>query len=359
MQVSEPNSLLPSAYAPYASPREYILNWTDVIWIDRAIGRLSEHYSRTIAVHTAYGETYNFDMVINNSVQKFAAFPNTGGGLGEDVVWEQRGENGFISSHRTIKSGTHSGFWTYGPPTGRDFVSRTIAHCLVQDNRIAEEWLVRDEWAVLEGLGLDPYAVAATLAASSPVTGESLSLDRDTGAFAGRHAEPERAGISGQRPDRHASECARIREMFEVVWNGRRFDRVTEFVSDRIVLQTVRNRRVQNVTPYQIEIINLLASFPDAQVEIRDLVVCDEPGFGMRIAAIWVLRGSYCGVPTYGPLTRTPVRVLGASHFEMRNGKVLREWRLYDELAVITQIALGRRQLGNDVARTSTLTNDL
>ena len=80
-------------------------------------------------MHTAYGETYGFDHVIGNSVQKFAAFPNAGGGHGEDVVWEQRSENGFISSHRVLKTGTHTGYWTYGPPTGRDFVSRTVAHC--------------------------------------------------------------------------------------------------------------------------------------------------------------------------------------------------------------------------------------
>ena len=33
--------LQPSAYAPYRDPRDYILSWTDTIWIDRAIGRLA------------------------------------------------------------------------------------------------------------------------------------------------------------------------------------------------------------------------------------------------------------------------------------------------------------------------------
>ena len=209
-------TLLPSAYAPYRSPRDYILNWTDVIWIDRAIGRLADHYGQDVRVHTAYGETYDFDTVISNSVQKFAAFPNTGGGLGEDVVWEQRGANGFISSHRTLKSGTHTGYWTYGAPTGRDFVSRTIAHCLVQDNKIVEEWLVRDEWAVLEGLGLDPRRIAEQLARESPVTGEAPTLAAEVGPFAGHYADPARIGISGPRPTRHVTECALIAELFEV-----------------------------------------------------------------------------------------------------------------------------------------------
>jgi predicted ester cyclase len=334
--------LLPQAYAPYRDPRDYILSWTDTIWIDRAIGRLAEHYATDIKVHTAYGETYDFDAVISNSVQKFAAFPNGGGGHGEDVVWEQRGEGGFISSHRVLKTGTHTGYWTYGAPTGRDFVSRTVAHCLVRDNRIVEEWLVRDEFAVLETLGLDPYVVAAELAAHSPVLGTAMQAAPTTGAYEGRIADAALCGISGARPPRHEAACALVKGLFEQVWNRRRFDLVTTYVSERIVCHGVRMRRVQNVTPYQMEIINLLASFPDGQVEIRDIVVNDSPELGTRVAVIWVLRGSYCGVPTYGPVTRTPVHILGSSHFELHDGKIQREWRVYDEVAIIAQIIRGR-----------------
>ncbi|MBU6497699.1 MAG: ester cyclase [Rhodospirillales bacterium] len=334
--------LCPSAYAPYRDPRDYILSWTDTIWIDRAIGRLGEHYSEDIKVHTAYGETYDYNSVIANSVQKFSAFPNGGGGHGEDVVWEQRGVNGFISFHRVLKTGTHSGFWTYGPPTGRDFISRTVAHCLVQDNRIVEEWLVRDEFAVLEALGLDPYKVAAELAARSPVLGSAVTAAPQGGAFAGHIEDPVAVGISGPRPPRHQALCEMIRDYFKDVWNRRRFDLASRYVSDRIVCHVVRMRRVQNLTPYQMEIINLLASFPDGQVEIRDIAVCDGPELGLRVGVIWVLRGTYSGVPTYGPPTNTPIHLLGASQFDIHEGRILREWRIYDEVAVLAQIMAAR-----------------
>ena len=48
-----------------------------------------------------------------------------------------------------LNNATHLGPWTYGPPTGRNWVNRGMAHCLVQDNKVVEEWVVRDEFAVL------------------------------------------------------------------------------------------------------------------------------------------------------------------------------------------------------------------
>lgn len=335
--------LAPSAYAPYGDPRDYILGWTDAIWIERGLGRLRDHYAADVKVHTAYGETYDFEHVVRNSLQKFAAFPNGGGGHGEDVIWEQRGPNGFISSHRVLKTGTHTGYWTYGPPTGRGWISRTIAHCLVRDNKVVEEWLVRDEWAVLEHLGLDPHHVAADLAEASPVLGRAMAPGAGSSAFAGQVADPAREGVSGPRPPRHAAECALVRGLFEEVWNGRRFDRAPAYCDARVVCHSVRMSRAQGIDPYQVQLVDLLATFPDFRVEVRDLAVLDGPENGLRAAALWLLRGSYCGVPTYGPVTRTPVNVLGASHFEFRGGKVLREWRIFDEIAVLAQIHAGRR----------------
>ena len=328
----------PKCYAPYRDPRDYILSWTDDIWIGRAFGKIREHYGKNVKVHTAYAETYDLDLVIQNSVQKASAFPNAGGGFGEDVVWEQRGRNGFISSHRVLKSGTHSGFWTYGPPTGRHWVSRTVAHCLVQDGLITEEWLARDEYAVLECLGMDPAQVAAGLALKTPVTGKAFAPGQKNEAFAGRIRDAAVLGVSGKRPDRYMRECRMVQSYFDTVWNQRLFHKAGDYVHDKIACHGVRMKRTQGIDPYQMGIIDLLAAFPDAQMEIRDLVVNESPDFGLRIAAIWLLRGTYSGVPAYGAANHAPVTILGASHFELRDGKILREWRVYDEVAAMAQI---------------------
>jgi predicted ester cyclase len=337
--VDQEAELHPSAYAPYRNPRDYILSWTDAIWVNQAAGLIRDHYAPNVKVHTAYAETYDRESVIRNSIQKMSAFPNGGGGMGEDVIWEQRGETGFISSHRVLKSGTHRGFWNYGPPTGRDWISRTVAHCLVRNGVVVEEWLARDEYKVLTDLGFDPAAMAKQLAISSPITGKSIASPDENKAFSGRITDPFVEGVSGVRPRRFERECRLVQGYFDEVWNARRFDRTAVYTSQQIVCHTVRMRRVQGIQAYQFDLIDLIAAIPDAKIELRDLAVNDSPDLGLRLAAVWLLRGTYSGVPAYGPVNRAPVALLGASHFELQDGKILREWRVYDEVAAMAQIA--------------------
>ena len=129
---------------------------------------------------------------------------------------------------------------------------------------------------------------------------------------------------------------------FEEVWNRRRFDLAGRYVHDRITSHGLRMRRVQTLVPYKQEIIDLLATVPDGRVEVRDIVVNESDELGTRVAVFWVLRGHYAGVPTYGPVTGGAVHILGASHMELLDGKILREWRLYDEIAVMAQIIAAR-----------------
>jgi hypothetical protein len=87
--------------------------------------------------------------------------------------------------------------------------------------------------------------------------------------------------------------------------------------------------------------MSLLAAVPDGQIEVRDICVHGSPDLGLRIGVIWLLRGSYSGTPLYGPTNKAPLNILGSSHFEFRQGKLVREWRIFDEIAMIAQILAG------------------
>lgn len=327
----------PAIYAPYQDPRDYITSWTDRIWVTRGLGHLRDHYAPDVKVHTAYGETYGFQDVMENSVQRMVAFPNRSGEH-DDVVWEARDRNGFISSHRVFNNATHGGHWTYGPPTGKEWISRTVAHCLVKDGKVVEEWLARDEYGVALNLGLDPLALAAKLAEKSPVLGTAMDGGASDRIFGGHFPDPFREGLSGRRPPTFETECRLLQDMVETVWNQRMFDRVPQYFADNVVCQTVRMRRVMGIAPFQLETMALLAAFPDGKMEIRDLAVHDSLDLGLRIGTMWLLRGTYSGAPVYGPTNGAKVNILGSSHFEFRRGKIIREWRIFDEIAVTAQI---------------------
>ncbi|MEO5732199.1 MAG: ester cyclase, partial [Rubrivivax sp.] len=220
----------------------------------------------------------------------------------------------------------------------RDWVNRGMAHCLVRDNLVVEEWVIRDEFAVLQCLGMDPYWVAAELSVRSPVLGKAMSTSAEAAPFAGHIANPIELGISGARPKRYVGECQMIVDYFLEVWNRRNFDKVADYCDDTIVCQTVRMRRVMQIANFQLEIMSLLAAFPDGIMEIRDLVVHESVDLGLRIGVVWLMRGTYSGSPVYGSINGAPVNILGSSHFELRFGKIIREFRIFDEIAVIAQI---------------------
>jgi len=69
-----------------------------------------------------------------------------------------------------------------------------------------------------------------------------------------------------------------------------------------------------------------------------DLTNFAERYAGLRIAVLWQMKGTYRGQATFGPLTHQPVDVMGISQFLVQDGRIVREIRVYDQLAVRAQI---------------------
>ena len=325
-------TLSPSAYAPFDSPEDYIIGWTDLIWDDFGLGRLSEHYAPDMVVHGAYGPIRGMDAVLRGSLVKKAAFPNRIG-TAEDVICEDRGGNAFVSHHRVFHAGKQEGTWSYGPPSVAQSESRHLAICLVQDALVVQEWVVRDEYRAVTTLGHDPFEIARRAAFTA-----------ETGGLFGTPAPADVLvrGESGDRPDTHRAEAALVKEFIEQVWQGRHLERLAEFTHPHLFLDTTRARTLTRHRNYQIDLIQMLAPFPDATVEVRDIAVSTDAELGTRASVLWRLAGTYDGAPLYGTPTGSVVEILGASQFQFRRGQIVHEWRVFDEIAVLTQIARAR-----------------
>jgi predicted ester cyclase len=328
-------TLNPRAFAPYPTPEEYILDWTDRIWADAGIGAIGGMYRDDVIVRGASGTTVGVTPVVKGSLAKKAAFPDRIG-VGEDVIWEERGESRFVSYHRVLHTGAQTEVWAYGQPTGMSAVSRNLPVCLVEDGLVIEEWVARDEWAVVAGLGHDPVAAAAAVRVNPGADG-----------LFGRTAFPDPVveGESGLRPDTHRAEAEFVRDLFVRIFGERRFDEVGTFYSRDSVLHTTRHHTVTRQRGIQNDALRFLAPFPDAIVEVRDIAVHASPEQGTRASVLWRLAGTYSGLPLYGPTTGEEVEIMGMSQFEFRGGKISTEYRIFDEVAVLAQILAHRTAL--------------
>jgi len=121
----------PIAYKPYADPDDFIREVTDFIWVQRGIGFIRENYEADSIVHTGYGTITTRDEVIAGSLMRQAGPGATRIGQAEDVVWEARGDDAFLSSHLILGAGPDN-----------PYCSRTIANCLYRRGRMVEEWVV-------------------------------------------------------------------------------------------------------------------------------------------------------------------------------------------------------------------------
>jgi predicted ester cyclase len=311
----------PIAYKPYADPDDFIREVTDLIWVNRAIGYIRENYEPDSIVHGSYGTSVGRDEVIQGTLMRISDTPDRIG-QAEDVIWEARGEDAFLSSHLVLSVDPH-----------HDVVSRTIANCLYRRGRMVEEWVVRDSLAIALQQGLDPDELARTKA--FPGYTGSFTQPAPTDVIAG--------GDSGPRADDFRPEVELVLDLIQRVWNDRDLEKVDDFFVRDLVLQTIGNATIIRPEGYRRQLLKMLRPFPGGQFEVRDVATNSDVRYaGLRIAVAWKFSGAYNGAADFGPLTGSPVDVLGVSQFLVQNGRIVREVRLYDEIALRTQLAARR-----------------
>lgn len=305
--------------ARYRGVAEYIVGITHRIWEERGVGLVYRYYGSDVVMHTTDGIVVGREPVVQDTLTSLAAFPGRRL-LPDDVISAARDDGSAYSSHRIVNLMRHTGMGAYGRPTGRRVQTLTIADCLIREERIVEEWLVRDTMHAVLQLGLDPFAVAA---ASAPPTAQAVS--------AGDVSQPLEPG---------EADCEEewARRMLHAVWNWRLLDYVDAFYAPDVVVHGPIGRVLYGSESYVRFLLELLALIPDARLSLEH--VCSNPlaGGGRRVALRWTLAGTHMGGGRWGPPSGRPVALLGASHMHVVDGRVRAEWILFDELAALKQI---------------------
>jgi predicted ester cyclase len=308
----------------------YIHVITERIWEGRRIGLIRRHYAPDCIVHTPMGPARGVEAVVRGTLETLHAFPDRRL-LAEDVIWSGNETDGFLSSHRIVSTQHHRGEGLFGPPTGRRLHVRTVADCAVRGDVIHEEWLVRDQAAIVRQIGGDPREAGARLAA----------LDASSGVMPWHLTEAAAAAASGPRPTDRSGHplAAEVIGTLGRIWNEGDVAALRSLYAASATLHGPGG--IDHIGHDEIDafLIGYLAAFPGAVFAVDHAAVLEEPGRPVRVALRWRLAGTHSGRGAFGAPTGAPVLVLGITHLELWGGRVARDFALIDELALWKMIA--------------------
>ncbi len=317
--------------AEFTDLPDYILKITERIWEGRQVGAIRRYYDEHCIVRTPMALLSGAEAMVSGTLATLHLFPDRRL-LGEDVIWSGDEARGFYSSHRIFSPMHHRGDGAFGPATGRFVKVRAIADCAVKDNRVYEEWLVRDQAAIVRQTGQDPRTFAAAQVASEIARGGT------PGVFLPEHDAPGRY----QPTEAHLDEALAYAGMLQEVVEHKALGRLREHYEEAVAVEVPGGECVHGKAALDAFWLGYLAAFPDVRFTLEHLIGRNDPGRGVRVAARWSLRGRHAGHGAFGTPSGADVYVMGISHAEFANGRVLREWVLVDELAIWRQIALAR-----------------
>jgi predicted ester cyclase len=312
---------------------DYIIRCTHRIWEENGVGLIYNHYKHNIPIWTTEGVTYGRDAVIAATLQTQAAFPDLRL-YGDEVIWTGDDQEGFHTSHRITWVGHNTGYSKYGPPTGRKIVRRGIANCLVKRNLIVKEWIARDEMGLVLQLGLDPHKLAREMARREVASHLDRELLGTIERVAGQGTPEE---LPPRREEGFDVENF-VRRSYHEIWNWRLLNKIDDTYVTNALCHTAANRELYGRAALKGFILSLLAAFPDAALDIDHLYWIGNERYGYRVAVRWTLQGTHEGPGVYGEPTGKRIRVLGISHHEIKDGRVVEEWMMFDEFALLKQL---------------------
>lgn len=318
----------------YSDIVDYIIRCTHRIWEEKNVGLCHSHYGEDCRIHTLAGPVSGAAAVVANTLATLAAFPDRTL-IGEDVIWSEDSPGRFHTSHRIVSLMTHLGDDTFGPATGRRARVMTIADCVVTQNRIVEEWLVRDNAGLVRQLGLEPWALARSQAAADRL------LDPDLHRWRTEDLGRVRSGMALTDPppsDHPAS--GPIIMLKRAIADGQ-LGEAAEFLSVSAEGSWPSGRRWFGRGGWIGAVNQLAATMSDPRIVIDHWAATPLPDDEIAVALRWNMAGCHTSTGVYGPPTGRDLLVLGISHYRMRGGRIIEDFTVFDELAILRQLAGG------------------
>lgn len=324
----------------FADFPDYILGITHEIWEERRISSLRSYYAPHLLVRSPESIVGGCDKVIASTLATQAEFPDRKL-YGEDVIWCGAPEEGMLSSHRILCEATHLGRGAYGPPSGKRVRYRVIADCHARCNQIDDEWLVRDQGAIVRQMGWEPreyarHQIAVEGGPENCVKPFHPGQDCD-GPYQGR--------------DNDSDWGKKLSEILNRLMDGD-FGVVVEEYDRACHFYGASGREGYSYDEIGRFWMELRSAFPSAKFSIDHEIGREDDRMPPRAAVRWNLYGGHFGHGPFGPPTGVDVYVMGITHVEFGPRGVRFECSLYDEVAIWKQLLIAGGssavQPGND-----------
>jgi predicted ester cyclase len=313
----------------------YINGITHDIWEGRQIGALRSLYAPGLIVRSPASVVVDNSGVIAATLATLAEFPDREL-QGEDVIWCDDPEgatatsDAYLSSHRLMCTATHAQAGAYGAPTGARLRYRILADCAIRDGAVYDEWLVRDQAAIVGQMG------------HNLVDWVRAQIGREGGAAACVKPMTPETDVAGPYTRRGNLDA----------WGARYAAVISRLMAGELDVVPAGYARAANLH-YAGGVdafgwrgadafwIGLRAAFPSAAFKVEHVVGRADALCPPRAAVRWSLHGTHSGWGRFGVPSGAQVYVMGISHAEFdADGAIRREFALVDDTAIWKQILL-------------------
>ena len=308
---------------------DYILKITYQIWESRDVESIMEYYAENIPVRSPSGVTYGPEAVVRATKATLHEFPDRQL-LGEDVIWISDENSGYLSSHRILTKATHMKDGVYWKASGKKLTYRVIADCACKNNQVYDEWLVRDQGAIVRQLGIDPKEYAANLIENEGGPDKAITPYNQHTPFKSTYIAPILNNFNSGN---------NYAEILKSIMDDSK--KTVEKNYDRAIQQFQPGGLIKNGIEEVIRFwVDLKTAFPDSIFNVEHISFTEEKDQPKKAAIRWSLVGNHNGNGIFGSPSGANVYVMGINHAEFGPRGIKNEWILFDETMIWKQILL-------------------
>ncbi len=321
----------------YRNIIDYIVRITYRIWENSDVDYIRDCYAPRSRVFDDYGLQLGNEKIVSDTKHTTGAFSDIEL-IADEVIWAGDDEVGFHTSHRTLIRGTNDGASKYGPATGRRVDFLVIANCVALENDIFLEHVLYNTAGMFQQLGFDVTEMAQRIAADPfpgwPRNGQTW----DDLRRAARPVRPlcEAEPIDGFDADRF------VRQAFDQVWSRRTLDGLDTLYAPGFEFTGPTSRKSAGHAALGGALSVIWNAFSDLDARVDEVYWMGNEAEGFLVSTRWSAEGTHDGGSLYGEPTGKVVQIWGIAQQEIRDGRITREWLLFNEFDVLMQIAAAR-----------------